>query len=322
MTDIVERIQNQIKMAESAQTFAVVARVRLEYKAFRPELKDIEKRVRASFGKPIEDLDLYVLAGDSHGGMIKLYHAIIAAQDRVQAMEEAVKRRNQIKSTKSRNERKVAQIRNDPISPETSNIHTSFNSTQASNDDLSVFHVSQASNDDSQVFNEKQASNDTNNHNGNRNLKSSIPKGSNSPAGSEAILDAEVAKVVNQVSKKLHLERAPSSAPKKESTPSLSGNYWVGPPDSHQAKLCFCRILNNNVMVRVGGGWDHLSTFLNRHFGYLASSPPDSPTQSRIATPERYSPDQSFRSEGSMRELSMSLSPESIKHFLRKQGSA
>lgn len=277
MTDIVERIKDLIELAESAQTHWDISRLKLEFKAIQPEVAEIGKRVRATFGKPIDDLDLYILAGDSHVGNITLYNAILTQQEKVRKSEQqAEKQRNAIKLFKNSSRAKNSQNLNNPNS---SDISESSIAPRNSN-------------------------------------------GTSSPQSSQATLDVEVAKVVSQVSTRLHLERASTSTPKKQSTPSLSGKYWVGPPESRQSKLCYCRILNNNVMVRVGGGWDHLSTFLNRHFGYLATSPPDSPTNSRVVTPERRSPDHSFRSEGSMRELSLSLSPESIKQFLRKQGSS
>ncbi|KZV65803.1 hypothetical protein PENSPDRAFT_113134 [Peniophora sp. CONT] len=43
-----------------------------------------------------------------------------------------------------------------------------------------------------------------------------------------------------------------------------SGKYWIGTEDP---KLCFCRILRSQtVMVRVGGGWQELSRFIQNHF--------------------------------------------------------
>ncbi|VDB90176.1 unnamed protein product [Peniophora sp. CBMAI 1063] len=43
-----------------------------------------------------------------------------------------------------------------------------------------------------------------------------------------------------------------------------SGKYWIGTEDP---KLCFCRILRSQtVMVRVGGGWQELSKFIQNHF--------------------------------------------------------
>ncbi|PWN35893.1 uncharacterized protein FA14DRAFT_172490 [Meira miltonrushii] len=303
MTDIVKRIKDQIKLAESAQSHWDIARLNIEFKSLEPVVSDINKRVRPTFGKPIDDLDLYVLAGDANVAYITLYDTIIAQQDKILALEHAEKKRNRIKSSKRRIRPSETPI---PTVSEHPEVSIAPNSSDSEGISI-VKRTSKAPNSsDSEGYSTvKQTSN-----------------GTISSKGSQATLDAEVAKVVKQVSTKLHFKRASPLTPKKQSTPSLSGKYLVGPPDSNQPKLCFCRIFNNNVMVRVGGGWDHLSTYLNRHFGYLATSPPDSPSQSRTTTPERHSPDHSFRSEGTMRELSMSLSPESIKQFLRKQESS
>lgn len=303
MIDIVKRTKDLIQSAESAKTHWDIEKINIEFKSIGLEIADINKRVRATFGKPIDDLDLYILAGDSNVAYITLNETILVQQDKILASEQAKNERHRIKSSKSRIRSNSSSI---STVPEGSEVSITTNSSDSEGTSI-VKRTSNASNsfDSETISAVKRTFNDI-----------------NSPNGSQATLDAEVAKVVKQVSTKLYLKRASSSAPKKQSTPSLSGKYLVGPPDSSQPKLCFCRIFNNTVMVRVGGGWDHLSTYLNRHFGYLTTSPPDSPSQSRTTTPERHSPDHSFRSEGTMRELSMSLSPESIKQYLRKQESS
>lgn len=49
-----------------------------------------------------------------------------------------------------------------------------------------------------------------------------------------------------------------------------SGKYWIGSPEP---KLYFARILRSKtVMLRIGGGWQELGSFLDTHFDSLFSA--------------------------------------------------
>lgn len=65
-------------------------------------------------------------------------------------------------------------------------------------------------------------------------------------------LDVAVGDVVNNLPVGINIEGL------TETWQDKSGKYWIGNQDP---KLCFCRILRSEtVMVRVGGGWQELST--------------------------------------------------------------
>lgn len=67
-------------------------------------------------------------------------------------------------------------------------------------------------------------------------------------------IDQMVGKVVNRLAVEVHV------APVEETWEDNSGLYWIG------NKMYFCRILRSQtVMVRIGGGWNELSSFLLEH---------------------------------------------------------
>ncbi|KAF8631269.1 hypothetical protein AX15_002595 [Amanita polypyramis BW_CC] len=70
-------------------------------------------------------------------------------------------------------------------------------------------------------------------------------------------LDVAVGDVVNKLPVGINVEGVTDTWKDK------SGKYWIGNQDP---RLCFCRILRSHtVMVRVGGGWSELSTFIKDH---------------------------------------------------------
>ncbi|KAF8640093.1 hypothetical protein AX17_001331 [Amanita inopinata Kibby_2008] len=82
-------------------------------------------------------------------------------------------------------------------------------------------------------------------------------------------LDVAVGDVVNKLPVGINVEGVTDSWRDK------SGKYWIGNQDP---KLCFCRILRSHtVMVRVGGGWAELSTFIEDHFAESFRIMHDSP---------------------------------------------
>ncbi|KAI0035685.1 hypothetical protein K488DRAFT_23218, partial [Vararia minispora EC-137] len=71
-------------------------------------------------------------------------------------------------------------------------------------------------------------------------------------------LDVAVGDIVNSLAVDIDIEAA------EDSWQDQSGKYWIG---TDEPKLCFCRILRSQtVMVRVGGGWQELSKFIQTHF--------------------------------------------------------
>ncbi|KAI9008208.1 hypothetical protein BC832DRAFT_411310 [Gaertneriomyces semiglobifer] len=64
-------------------------------------------------------------------------------------------------------------------------------------------------------------------------------------------LDEAVAMVVNNHPSAIRVERA-----------AEHGRYWFG---ESLRRLCFCRLVRNSVMVRIGGGWQELNNFLTEH---------------------------------------------------------
>ncbi|KAI0721923.1 hypothetical protein C8T65DRAFT_629665 [Cerioporus squamosus] len=71
-------------------------------------------------------------------------------------------------------------------------------------------------------------------------------------------LDVAVGDVVNRLPVDIKIELV------ADTWKDQSGKYWIGDTDP---KLCFCRILRSQtVMVRVGGGWQELSRFIQDHF--------------------------------------------------------
>jgi len=84
-------------------------------------------------------------------------------------------------------------------------------------------------------------------------------------------LDVAVGNVVNNLPVDIDIEVA------EDSWQDQSGKYWIGTEDP---KLCFCRILRSQtVMVRVGGGWQELSKFIQMHFADSFRILPDSKPQ-------------------------------------------
>ena len=82
-------------------------------------------------------------------------------------------------------------------------------------------------------------------------------------------LDVAVGMIVNKLPMQINITHASAMESKaKEQWQDESGRYWVGHPDP---KLCFCRILRSRtVMVRVGGGWQELTTYILKHYSHLA----------------------------------------------------
>lgn len=111
-------------------------------------------------------------------------------------------------------------------------------------------------------------------------------------ANPKSKLDVAVGRIVNEMPIPVSITHA-AAASSKESVDGAStdgdrerwhdesGRYYVGHPDP---KLCFCRILRSRtVMVRIGGGWEELSSYIIKHYAHLA--PTDS--LSSISTPQR-----------------------------------
>ncbi|KAH6915417.1 hypothetical protein BKA70DRAFT_576347 [Coprinopsis sp. MPI-PUGE-AT-0042] len=82
-------------------------------------------------------------------------------------------------------------------------------------------------------------------------------------------LDVAVGDVVNNLPVGIKIEGV------KETWKDQSGKYWIG---DQEPKLCFCRILRSQtVMVRIGGGWQELSKFIQNHFADSFKLHTDSP---------------------------------------------
>ncbi|TFK76178.1 hypothetical protein BDN72DRAFT_853157 [Pluteus cervinus] len=82
-------------------------------------------------------------------------------------------------------------------------------------------------------------------------------------------LDVAVGDVVNRLPVAINIEGV------LDTWKDQSGKYWIGDLDP---KLCFCRILRSRtVMVRVGGGWQELSKFIQDHFAESFRLLPESP---------------------------------------------
>jgi hypothetical protein len=103
-------------------------------------------------------------------------------------------------------------------------------------------------------------------------------------------LDVAVGKIVNKLPMQVNITHAsmnPSNSTgskAKEEWQDESGRYWVGQPDP---KLCFCRILRSRaVMVRVGGGWQELTTYILKHFSHLGNDSGLSVAASPHASPQ------------------------------------
>ncbi|UZJ55004.1 hypothetical protein CBS101457_004324 [Exobasidium rhododendri] len=93
-------------------------------------------------------------------------------------------------------------------------------------------------------------------------------------ANPESKLDVAVAKIVNKLPIQVSITHASVTEKKtiaKDQWEDESGRYWVGHPEP---KLCFCRILRSRtVMIRIGGGWQELSTYILKHYAHLATAP-------------------------------------------------
>lgn len=110
-------------------------------------------------------------------------------------------------------------------------------------------------------------------------------------ANPKSKLDVAVGKIVNKLPMPVRITHAASASGglanhanatgsrPREQWHDESGRYWVGHPDP---KLCFCRILRSRtVMVRIGGGWQELGTYILKHFSHLG----DNTTVSVAASP-------------------------------------
>lgn len=81
-----------------------------------------------------------------------------------------------------------------------------------------------------------------------------------SPSSKRAV-DQEVARVVNSLN---FTQSIPIRSKGGEHHEDKSGRYYIG------ERLYFCRILRSRcVMIRVGGGWQELRSFLKTHFSHL-----------------------------------------------------
>ncbi|KAI9091133.1 hypothetical protein DFS34DRAFT_653717 [Phlyctochytrium arcticum] len=67
-------------------------------------------------------------------------------------------------------------------------------------------------------------------------------------------LDVALANVVNQHPSRIQVERAEEP-----------GRYWFG---DALKRMCYCRLVRNSVMVRIGGGWQELHMFLSDHSAF------------------------------------------------------
>jgi hypothetical protein len=79
-------------------------------------------------------------------------------------------------------------------------------------------------------------------------------------------LDVAIAQVVNESPLVIHVHKGCKSDGFDTSMkPSaLPGRYWFGEMDPSR-KAALCRLRGSQVVVRVGGGWQDLSTFLLDH---------------------------------------------------------
>lgn len=70
-------------------------------------------------------------------------------------------------------------------------------------------------------------------------------------------------------------KKVPVSVTPAEAFQDLTGKYWIGDPP----KLYYARILRSKtVMLRVGGGWQELGSFLTTHYDAVFSAqPPPTP---------------------------------------------
>ncbi|KAK0530886.1 hypothetical protein OC834_003157 [Tilletia horrida] len=104
-------------------------------------------------------------------------------------------------------------------------------------------------------------------------------------ANPKSKLDVAVGKIVNHLPVPVKVSHASvgPNAKKQETWKDESGRYWIGDPEP---KLCFCRILRSRtVMVRVGGGWQELSSYIMQHYSHLAAATvsfPISPSGQRL----------------------------------------
>lgn len=88
-----------------------------------------------------------------------------------------------------------------------------------------------------------------------RNSKGSPPKYVVSDPKNE--LDVQLGKIVNDSPYRMKIKMVPGEV----------GKYWFG---EDQPRLVYCRILPSKmVMVRVGGGWEELSSFLKSKFSII-----------------------------------------------------
>ncbi|KAE8223467.1 hypothetical protein CF319_g3503 [Tilletia indica] len=91
-------------------------------------------------------------------------------------------------------------------------------------------------------------------------------------ANPKSKLDVAVGKIVNHLPVSVKIAHASTgpNAKKQEAWKDESGRYWIGDPEP---KLCFCRILRSRtVMVRVGGGWQELSSYVMQHYSHLTAA--------------------------------------------------
>ncbi|KAJ3019877.1 Spectrin beta chain, non-erythrocytic 4 [Thoreauomyces humboldtii] len=85
-----------------------------------------------------------------------------------------------------------------------------------------------------------------------RNVRVYIPSPNAYKADPNDPLDAAIGKIVNAHPLKIKIQRSLTEP----------GRYWFG---DVLRRLCFCRLVRRTVMVRIGGGWQELGTFLADH---------------------------------------------------------
>ncbi|KAJ3160377.1 actinin alpha 2 [Geranomyces michiganensis] len=79
-----------------------------------------------------------------------------------------------------------------------------------------------------------------------------IPKPNHYTPDPAEPLDVAIARIVNAHESPIRIEKSNTEP----------GRYWFG---EALRRLCFCRLVRQTVMVRIGGGWQELGTFLADH---------------------------------------------------------
>ncbi|BGP17048.1 hypothetical protein JCM10213v2_005057 [Rhodosporidiobolus nylandii] len=117
-------------------------------------------------------------------------------------------------------------------------------------------------------------------------------------------LDRQVGDIVNSLAIHIPIEVAQEGRRTDE-----SGQYWIG------GRLYFCRILRSKmVMVRIGGGWQNLMSFLVTHFGVAdgLTISPSSSLKSKLAGAEP----EWISSQTVRQQLAASQSSASLRDYL------